>query len=1015
MPSLKEKKYKLLYKFGDYNFNLPVQYKIVHWVPIIFPPCRNIYLFSKDPENTFNYEFREKLIKYLDYKVTSVYDTCGYNPLLYIIEDRNLSFISNKLNELKDSGIDLTPNVFSYCMPDSVVKRHGVLFDNKSATIENSLRLKQENLYRNPYLIDLLEYMIYFKREEYIGDEFQDDFHENSLKRSKIELEESINSIIEDLKNLSNDNDRLLKELVLFHNKNKEYFLQYIDEIRTSLKDEDKLKSYIYFTPIIITPILAFVFLRLSNNKEEHAKHKSYILDKLAFNQKIIDLYRLNCNKDDYVLKVWADSIKDLDRFINENFYKKNIYTSTKVVLKPWKKEGWVSSRISQYFEPKDESLSTLDYQILSIIDNHAERLCSLSEDDQILSIFNLLRMNSVENAKKYLIKSHLENLKKSKAIEKYSIKLEKKQWIKTLIFIKAASGKKEKISSIIKNELLGISEISFARKFYHLTGEYDFIVPVDFLGLAYLRAKVGSFSDKAGELINNIRIFTEISEEYIGGPEEDLELDESQQALIISLLPNSENYSYAEFDNSPRTVFFENYCKKINSGKSCDSIDFNSIKSFILPTVEIKSSMMIHMFIRFRIKDKKGFNSALKKYESANTQIKLGIILRVFRPLHDTNICFCIITVKSFQLLNSFLREFDDYSISILPNLIFSQSFFESKVPYELMCRPCTSHQTLQCRACKQYITPRSNSNIHTFDLGVPKIDKVKISINQIRKIPEKEFDLVSKRIIQQITNGSRIIVFPELTISRDALVKIIESIPERLSNVKVDNNIIIIPGSQIIESNTLKHEKINMIVIDKNKHIHQFTENYRNYKSEYDGKLDYGNNGVWRYINTGCGNFAILNCYDFIAQKHEIMNKFSEKQNRLDIVFVIAKNFNPTGMKQYNSGADTFASQSNIFIAIANNAGNKFGGSSLWSPIINKDKNSLVQMISSDTEDEIHYEIDLIELDKSRAINTSYLSKSEEEAIKKKYFWKIASSRAFGPIHSEEWAHKGEQGATH
>jgi hypothetical protein len=38
---------KLIYSFTDNNLKLP-EFKIMHWVPVIFPPCRNSYIISKD-------------------------------------------------------------------------------------------------------------------------------------------------------------------------------------------------------------------------------------------------------------------------------------------------------------------------------------------------------------------------------------------------------------------------------------------------------------------------------------------------------------------------------------------------------------------------------------------------------------------------------------------------------------------------------------------------------------------------------------------------------------------------------------------------------------------------------------------------------------------------------------------------------------------------------------------------------------------------------------------------------
>ena len=78
-----------------------------------------------------------------------------------------------------------------------------------------------------------------------------------------------------------------------------------------------------------------------------------------------------------------------------------------------------------------------------------------------------------------------------NKYIDRYSVKLEKKGWEKLLVFFKAKTGKKKDLEKWLVDNFLGVGiniisksgkekqASSFSRKLFHVTGMYDFILPL--------------------------------------------------------------------------------------------------------------------------------------------------------------------------------------------------------------------------------------------------------------------------------------------------------------------------------------------------------------------------------------------------------------------------------------------------------------------------------------------------------------------------------------------------------
>lgn len=994
---------KLIYSFKDYDLKLP-EFKIMHWVPVIFPPCRNSYFISKDVHPSFNDKIREKLLEDFRYEVVSLYDTCGYNPLLLDIETHSLDRIREVTDSIRDQGEDVSPKFMSFTTsPESIMKRFGEVLKSKFLSEKRQELLDKIN--ENPIFLDILEYVVYKDYKRHKGDVFKEGDNSSNTEnlKAKETVENKVNKAITEIQN--KDLQKLMRDVAEFHRYGEDKFAGKEKEFKSVVLDMDKLKKFIYFAPIVIPPILAMIFLRFPLEMTLE-NMKKYVEDNLMKEDNVVDIYKLFGGPDEYVIKVWAKSISDLDKLLYEKFYVKGIRTGTKLVLKIWKKEGWLPTSEQRFPPSETKNLDDLDYKILSIMDNYAEKLSNMNEQGQEPEIRNVLMRTSVDQIiTPDEVKNKLEKLKKE-VIAKHGIKLECSEWIKTLIFIRASRGMKIELEKIIKDLLLGVDDKRFARKLYHMTGDFDFIVPLDCMGPDTLRNRIKIFVRAAKGRVNDIRIYFDLHDDY----RDRMPLSEPKQthrhfAYMSALLPNSENINELH-KNSPRYVCYEYvYNEKLGRRKTPPKINFDSIERYVTPTIELRSESVVHAFVRFRIFDKNEFDRKLEKLEKKEEQIKKGITLRTYRPIHDANVVFCILTTSNFTSLFNFISAFDEHCISTLPSIIFSQNFFEPDIPPHLRCKPCVG-ESKKCRACEQYPIARDKSKIHTRNLGVNSIDKCKIAIVQIKqKKEDSEADKrdVIEKLREAIDNKSNIIIFPELTIPNAFIDEIEKVMKEKCKDVS--KGLFVVAGSRYKIESGHKYDMAPILYLNERGDISKYDDNYRAYKSpKYDDE-DFvtGNNGIWRYINTGFGNFAVINCIDFIADNKKILANIFQEGNRCDILIVIARNH---PMDVYHALAETTAREVNCAIAIANDGDTSYGVSRFYlpykrnTPLANKLKE---ETIPAGEENVIYHTINSIELDKTRDIDSSYLSENEKKRLKKKYYCGVASQH--GPIHPKLW----------
>ncbi|MFQ5962662.1 MAG: Lrp/AsnC ligand binding domain-containing protein [Candidatus Scalinduaceae bacterium] len=124
----------------------------------------------------------------------------------------------------------------------------------------------------------------------------------------------------------------------------------------------------------------------------------------------------------------------------------------------------------------------------VEVLENElGKKFINLSRKTEIPRMLCLPELDKTLHDKKEL---YLEN----DLINRYSVKLSRRGWLKFLFFFKAKAGKKKALESVLCEEILGVSQYKFARILYHMTGEYDFMIPLDCADMQHLRKVIRDF-----------------------------------------------------------------------------------------------------------------------------------------------------------------------------------------------------------------------------------------------------------------------------------------------------------------------------------------------------------------------------------------------------------------------------------------------------------------------------------------------------------------------------------------
>jgi DNA-binding Lrp family transcriptional regulator len=279
---------------------------VPRYVPVIFPPCTDIYFISKNIDsNSFRDDVREKLLDIMGRNLISMYDTCGFNPLLLIIDAESPSKLDSLINSAREQEIDIHPTFISFtASPESIIKRFGMVVD-QAVGREGDI---SDKIKENPAVLDLLEYIITAKLKQ-LDSEYSEEKRDALIEKE-----------IRDVKN--KDAKILIKE-------------SNIKEPLEKVKDAQKYldAEFIRYIHIEIPPVLGIIFLRFPI-KTSSDKIES-VIDGFNEDPNVIDIYEI-IGEYDYIIKVHQESISDLHSFC-EKLYDKNIQTIMKCVLRTWK------------------------------------------------------------------------------------------------------------------------------------------------------------------------------------------------------------------------------------------------------------------------------------------------------------------------------------------------------------------------------------------------------------------------------------------------------------------------------------------------------------------------------------------------------------------------------------------------------------------------------------------------------------------------------------------------------
>lgn len=897
-------------------------------IPIIFPPCRNSYFFSNTIEQCFANEWGKKLAK-LDkfrFRIASIYDTCGVHPLFFIIKLKPNEDITETIDSLsQEVGRKLNPSLFSFTSsPKHIIKRLGTPDDE----FKNNQNILLEKYKKNPKFIERLENIIY---EGYNGQDLSGDIREENIK------------------------DRIEKRI----KEERERINQNLAKIKDKSINKDDILKYIKFTPIVNIPILSMIFLNIPS--------KDY-LQKLKKRSNVIDIYKI-IGGWDYAIKAWLKDIQHLYDFLTE-LHEEGCQTVTKCAMRIWREEFWTPNEPILAKDPY-KRLSNVEEQILNIlVKNEGGILFEKSAADRI----HILRQK-ISGVPSKTLGEALDNVKKR--IYKYSIKLDRPGWRANIVFIKAALGKKEKLKDVLRQKLLGSTQFMFSRRYYQITGAFDFIIIVDTIqrDLEELKDKISSL-EKEG-LIEDVRILTTLPSQPAQSQRAD-SLEPSGAAFLNAILPNAEDWDNVKKD-SVRSKFYNYYLydelERSGTKDTFEPLWDANIKeltpegTIFLP--ELDPHEMLHVFVRFKMADnkEKEFNQLLNE-----KQEKLGSLLKIYRLVYYPNTVMCLLTANDFKSLFEFTKDLDEHSKSTEISLIFNQGF-PSKIPREVRCKPCIFPQGSPCEACPRYniesgVDVYSPKNFNEFEgklespvkvaiipMNITEDEFIDIQLESLNKKETSKKEDYSKKILnfikEAVENDASIIVFPELSVPLFAVEKIEKEIKKIMEDLnKEESALITVAGShykgfkELIYDGKLfkKKERVYNVspIIFYKRGIVRLYEQFKNnpdspHEEVFFDKLkeknifkeaELGKGKGCLKFDTECGRIAVLICYDL--EDNNLRSLLRNEKVNIVIGVCWEEKYDKNVENRYEAIArDVLCS----WLVFANNA--KCGGSRLFGPI--------------------------------------------------------------------------------
>lgn len=428
-----------------------------------------------------------------------------------------------------------------------------------------------------------------------------------------------------------------------------------------------------------------------------------------------------------FIVKLLTSNINGVDTFLSKS-REKGMSTSTKCVLSKIKENGRNFDDIEKKISMAEKTKKDTKYAVSRIMANTKGFIQKSRPEQESLLSDKLTRLgiffteNTINNI---ILDPNIEKSEYSQddlrhpnnLIDRYSVKLNRNNWLKTLLFFKAAHGKKDELEEALQEKFLGVTPSRFARKLYHITGDYDFFIPFDCSDLDELTKSIDKFwkwqEDEKKELTvsftNTICRPTEgrgegtldgldipfiesllINATQMNIFEERIKTDSKR--IFLPILEDKELVP-AEEGISPR----EDYVRNKLRSETIDSLTIEDyierkFKSFedigLESTIEFEDGALIQALSKFYFKNitsKKRFLEEIKeKVENYE------IIAISYEPFRDPLTVMCILMVKDLVELEVFFKKLTNYCKKIEFHIIFHQTYYSKVIEQNIRCKPC-------------------------------------------------------------------------------------------------------------------------------------------------------------------------------------------------------------------------------------------------------------------------------------------------------------------------------------
>lgn len=510
------------------------------------------------------------------------------------------------------------------------------------------------------------------------------------------------------------------------------------------------------------------------------------------------------------IIKLYTPNINGVDTFLTlcrDN----GMSTSTKCVLYAIKEDGTIIDRnIEAKRQRANDAKKEINYAIARIMFNTRDFIQKTPFDQKELLENELNQMNiffDPDILDRYILNPDITKYEYSindlehydKVIDRYSVKLERHNWLKTLLFFKAGTEptQKDKLEKVIQNYLLGVGPSKFARKLYHITGDYDFMVLLDCMNIDVLNQIIDDFLMRFGELIQTFTntICRPIEGHGISS------LSALDIPLIESLLINATHISQFENKVKDGNIFSpilkgydlmlaeegitprEDYVRN-----KIQNVDRTSIEAYlrnfisfenigVKPTIEFKNGALIQAYAKLNLRDFESKNSIL--FEINEKIRRYEILSIIYEPVRDPLTIMCILMVKDLVELEVLFDDFlNRYCKKIEHHVIFHQGYYSKVIEQNIRCKPCFYPLVPKnfckkdcencgeqkdcikqnCGKCIRYILPRKRNRKLNIDFNSKDIKSpIKISLVGIDLSLYQYFAL--EEILDQ--EGERNIIF--------------------------------------------------------------------------------------------------------------------------------------------------------------------------------------------------------------------------------------------------------------